>query len=211
MNGDFSTGGVVHSDGTVSFGKGDDGLFVQFFPHAVHLEWQSKQEGRPIYEQRDYVRVIQPGERDKMEREAREDDKHRWPRQWAAYQSQQQQVPDGTPVDVLFPGAPHEVAMLKALHIHTIEMLAALGEAGISRLGIGGRNKVERAKRFLDAANGMAGMNKLQAENERMAEELAAIKAQMEQLIAAGGRDNAPRPRGRPRNDQSGADRMEEG
>ena len=185
MSGDFSTGGQVHPDGTVTFGKGDDGLFVQFYAHAVHLEFQSNQEGRPIYEQRDYVRVIQPGERDKIERQVREDDKHRWPRQWAAYQAQQQQVPDGTPIDVLFPGAPHEVAMLKALHVHTVEMLAALSEQGIGRLGLGGRSKVERAKKFLDAAASMAGANKLQAELDEARAEIGALKAQMEQLIAA--------------------------
>lgn len=185
MSGDFSTGGQIHSDGTVTFGKGDDGLFVQFFAQAVHLEWQSKQDGRPIYEQRDFVRVIQPGERDKMEREVREDDKHRWPRQWAAYQAQQQQVPDGTPIEVLFPGAPHEVAMLKALHVHTVEMLASMSEAGIGRLGLGGRTKVDRAKKFLDAAASMAGANKLQAELEQAQAEIGALKAQMEQLIAA--------------------------
>lgn len=190
MSGDFSTGGQVHSDGTVTFGKGDDGLYVQFFAHSVHLEFQSKEEGRPVYAKRDFVRVIQPGERDKMEREAREDDKMRWPKQWAAYEAQQQQVPDGTPIDVLFPGAPHEVAMLKALHIHTVEMLAQLSEAGIGRLGLGGRTKVERAKKFMDATASMAGINKLQAENERLKEDMAVLKTQLEQLVAAGAARN---------------------
>ena len=107
---------------------------------------------------------------------------------------------DGTPVATLYPNDPALVTQFRALHIFTVEQLGGLTETGIMRLGMGGRAHVERAQKFLDAAKGMAGAHKMQAEldaaNEK-AEAMAERMALMERQLAALAE---PKRRGRPPN-----------
>jgi len=74
---------------------------------------------------------------------------------------------------------------MRALHIHTVEQLANLSEQGMGKLGMGGREKVNRAKLFLEHAAKMAGGSQLQAELEKARDEIAALRSQVEQLVAA--------------------------
>jgi hypothetical protein len=188
--------GQPHADGSVSFGS-DERLWVKFYPKPVHMAFKSEQEGRPIYESRDYIEIRQPGERDALIREVNEADKHRFARQWHAYQEGKEVTQDGTPLDTLYPREPHMVKMMQALHIHTVEQLAHLQEAGIGRLGMGGRAHVQRAQAFLEAAGRMAGANQMQAQLDAANDQIAELRNQIEQLRAA-----ATEPRrgpGRPR------------
>ena len=146
---------------------------------------KSEREGRPVYEKRDFIKIIQPGERDVIDREVNDFDKMRFQRQWAAYQAQQEQVPDGTPIAILYPHDPDICDTLRALKVHTIEQLGGMTEQGISRLGLGGRNYVERAKAFLQAASGMKGAHKLQRQVDEANDKIAALEATIRQLQEA--------------------------
>jgi hypothetical protein len=184
MSDDFALmGGTVHPDGTVSMGS-DARLYVEFFAHSEHQPFKSQEAGRPIYEKRDYIKIIQPGERDQMIREVTELDRLRFPRQWQAYANQQQQMPDGTPIAVMFPQDPQICDQMRALKVHTVEQLAGLGEEGIKRLGMGGRAYVERAKAFLAAASNMTGAHEMQRQIEAQTDEIATLKAALERLQA---------------------------
>lgn len=176
--------GTPNRDGTVSFG-GDDRLWVRFFANSVQNNYQSEQQGRPIFEKRDFIEIIQPGERDRLVREANDGDKQRFPRHWEKYQAGNEQVPDGTPLAILYPHEPHICESMQAIKIHTIDQLAGLNEAGIQRLGMGGRDHVERAKRFLEAASNFEGAHKMQAEIDRQRDEIAVLTTKIEQLLAA--------------------------
>ncbi len=172
---------------------GDDRLFVTFYTRSVQNNYKSEQEGRPVFEPRDFIKIIQPGERDENDREVREEDKFRFPRQWAAYQAKQEQVPEGAPLAVLYPNEPHIIDGMRALKIFTVEQLANLTEAAISRLGMGGREHVARAKRFIEAAEKFGKANQMQRELDAAKDEIAVLKSKVDQLTAA-------RPRGRPPN-----------
>jgi hypothetical protein len=174
-------GGVVHSDGAVSMGS-DARLYVEFYAHSEHQPWKSAEQGRPIYEKKDYIKIIQPGERDQMVREVTDLDKMRFPKQWQAYENQQAQIPDGTPLAVMFPQDPQICDQFRALKIHVVEHLAGLGEEGIKRLGMGGRDHVERAKNFLAAASNMKGAHEMQRQIEAQKDEIATLKAALEQV-----------------------------
>ena len=176
-------GGTVHSDGAVSLGS-DARLYVEFFAHSEHQPFKSQEAGRPIFEKKDYIKIIQPGERDQMVREVTDLDKMRFPKQWQAYENQQAQIPDGTPLAVMFPQDPQICDQLRALKIHVVEHLAGLGEEGIKRLGMGGRDYVERAKNFLAAASNMKGAHEMQRKLEAQADEIATLKAALERLQA---------------------------
>ena len=117
----------------------------------------------------------------------------RFPRQWQAYENQQQQVPDGTPLPILFPQDPQLCDQMRALRVHTIEHLAGLTEEGIKRMGMGGRAYVQKAKDFLEAAQNMKGAHEMQRTIEAQADEIATLKAAVEQLKAR----IAEQPKGR--------------
>lgn len=177
-----------------------DRRFVEFYRGQVLNGIRSAAEGRPMYESVDMVKIIHPGERDIHHVRVNDGHKYEFPRQWAAYEAGRQPEADGTPVETLYPNDPALVGQFRQLHIFTVEQLGGLTEQGISRLGMGGRAHVERAQKFLDAAKGMAGAHKLQAEvdaaNER-AEQMAEKIALMERQLAALAE---PKRRGRPPN-----------
>jgi hypothetical protein len=187
----FSAGTVDQASGMVAFGD-DKRLFVQFYTRSVQNNYQSDQQGRPVFEARPFVKIVQPGERDVIDREVREEDKYRFRVQWERYEAQQEQTPTGTPLAVLYPSEPHIVDQMQALKIFTAEQLAGLTEQAISRLGMGGRAHVERAKKFIEAAEKFGGAHQMQRELDAANDRIAALEGQIAQLLAA-----APK-RGRP-------------
>lgn len=151
---------------------------------------RSEQEGRPIFEPVVTVFVRQPGERDEHAVRAHEGHHAEFPRQWAAFQAGLAADPDGTPLSVLFPGDPHIVLQLRALHIFTVEMLAGVTEAGLSRIGMGAREYQARAQRFIEASEKAAPLQQAEAMVRKQQDEIEALKAQVQMLA-----DAAARPR----------------
>lgn len=170
--------------GSVQFGGGDRRMIVWFFTKAVQMNAQSEEAGRPIFEDRHFVHIQQPGERDFQEREATMSDQQRWPDKWQAYLNQREQLDEGTPLSTLFPSEPAIVEMLRALKVHTAEQLANLTETGIQRIGMGARSYVDRAKRYLQEAALSAPFSKMQAELDAKDGQIAALTEQLRQAVA---------------------------
>ncbi len=195
----FGQGTVDPSSGMVAFGD-DKRLYVKFYTRSVRNNWQSQEQGRPVFEPRHFVQIMQPGERDMIDREVRDEDHYRFPTQWARYQAEQEQVPEGTPLAILYPAEPHIVDSMSALKIFTTEQLAGLSEQAISRLGMGGREHVARAKRFIEAAEKFGGAHQMQRDLDAANDRIATLEGQIQQLMAS-----APK-RGRPPNPRPAAD-----
>jgi hypothetical protein len=161
------------------------GLIVRFFRGTKRNVFKSEADGYPQDNAVDYVRIGQVGERDDVVHEVRliNADK-KWPEQWRAYQEGREQVADGMPLDMLFPGSPEVVSTLKANHIHTIEQLADITDSNKFSFALVWQQK---AKKFLEARQGDA-MPAMEAK-------MAALLAQVEALKTAA--ENKPR-RGRP-------------
>lgn len=171
--------------GTVSFGD-DSRLNVRFYKGKEIHGLQSQEQGRPIYVGVDMCAIRQPGERDEAHCLATIDKQMRFPRQWEAYQAGQEYVPDGTPLDVIFPQEPDTVANLRFFKIHTVEQLAALQANAIARIGMGGINLVNRAQRFMEAASGYQNASRMGRELEEQKsknEELTTRLAALEKLL----------------------------
>lgn len=168
--------------GTVEFGS-DARMVVWFFTKAVHMAAKSEAAGRPVFEDRDFIHIQQPGERDFVERIANSSDRMRWAEKWAAYQNQREQLDEGTPLSVLFPSEPAIIEMMRHVKVHTAEQLANLTEAGIERIGMGARSYVERAKRFLEEAKLAAPFSKMQADLEAKDSRIAALEDKLGQAL----------------------------
>ncbi len=162
----------------------------QFFTEAVKLEWKSRQEGRPIFEDRDFVRIIIPGDRRSMAVEpVGEAHKERWPREYEAFRAGREAPLEGTPLSewpVSLMG-PARVQELAYFNLRTVEQLAAVNDAQLQNLGMGSRELRERARTWLEVAEKGAGPierlisrnEELARETERLTRELKAANAEL--------------------------------
>lgn len=178
----FLTGTVDPQSGMVIQ---PDRRMVRFETVPTLNRVRSEAEGRPIYEPRTVLFVRHPGERDETAIEARPHHQYEFPRQWEAFQAGQKADPEGTPLAVLFPDAPHVVTHMRACHVFTVEMLAELTEEGLRRIGMGARDYQDRARKFMNAAAQAAPMHRVEAELRERDEKIAQLEAQVEMLAAA--------------------------
>lgn len=140
--------------GVVEYGPGDAGMIVMFYLKPINNPALSNEAGRPVYEDQVFVRIHPPGERlNIIDRRATDNDKKRWPMQWAQFRDNAPQVSTGTPVEMLFPANPANAAALKASGVHTVEQLGDLSAHAIENIGMGAQQWVNDAKRYLQVAN----------------------------------------------------------
>jgi hypothetical protein len=176
----------IGPNGMVQFGQPSN-AYVEFYSRAEHNPGKSEKEGRPVYDAVDFVKVIHPGERDVIERAVKEEDRFRWPQQWMQYQAKQEQAPEGTPIEHLFPQNTEIVATLRHMKFHTVELLANASDSALQGIGMGGRQWHEKAKKFLESANKAVGFHKLQtelADRDTKIANLTDVIAKMEAKIA---------------------------
>jgi hypothetical protein len=171
--------------GMVQYGPTDDKLIVGFYKKSVLNQARSREMGKPVHEGRDFVKIQHPGETlNIVDRPVKDDDKQRWPRQWHSYQQGVRQMPDGVPINLLFPAKPEIETMLRGYNIHTVEQLAGLSGEAISTVGMGAQEWVNAAQRYLERAN--KGVNHHQFE-KALAEkdaQIAALTRQVAEITA---------------------------
>lgn len=158
-----------------------DRNYVLFYKDKVRLNFKSEQEGRDIYEDRDFVLIITPGQnKDEMRREATNLDKQNYANQWRAYQEKREQLMTGTPID-LVPGiGPSLVAQLKTMNVFTAEQMAELAEARLGGLGMEARKIQNLCKAFIEKSN--PEILELKAKNQALETQIAELKAAVEAL-----------------------------
>lgn len=166
-----------------------------FYFKAKQHKAKSVQEGRPIFRQLPYVKILIPGDsRNIVDRPVNDTDKKRWPREWRSFEERQENVEEGTPIQEWPFLNVAQVAEFTAMNIRTVEQLANLSDTGLDRIGTGARALQARAKSFLKPAaeNEVAQREEKQAMLRRISE----LEAKLEQALHI-----APpkRKRGRPR------------
>lgn len=179
----FTQAQGLNSDMTVRMGS-DAQLAVMFYKRAVPNEARSKEIGTPIYEQQDYVKIYQPGERDVVDRPVNELDKRRFAQRWMEYQQGKEQAVEGSPLEHLFPGNPEIVATLRAMRIQTIQQLAACSDSAIGNLQFGGELRT-KAQRFLEGAEKGKGFHALEKQVADQAATIKQLTEQVQSLMAA--------------------------
>lgn len=159
------TGIQMHGDyGIVQYGD-DSRLVVYFYVKSVRSVAKSSGSGMPIHEDQIFVTMHPPGERlNIVDRPATEADKHRFPVQWSKFIQKAQQVPDGTPIDLLFPNNPSIADNLKTYGIQTVQQLANLSADAINNVGMGAQEYVNMANRYIQNATDGTAFHKMQEE-----------------------------------------------
>jgi hypothetical protein len=151
-------------------------LGVEFFVKAVENIRRSKEEGRTIYEDVEYVRITLPGDKNN-ERVTHAHEMHyvphmkrqmtyaeRFKASYEAFKDEREDFVHGTPLSAVTNiVTPSEREELAAQKVRTVEQLAGLQDRAIAKLGPGWREKVERAQAFLRASEGSAEVDELKA------------------------------------------------
>ncbi len=180
---EWGSGGV----GRVVYDKGDRELHVTFHRFSERNGTAAIANGGPAFIAKDYVRIFRPAEYKLhvLDREATDEDKMRFRRQWDLYQSEREQVPDGYPITFIYPRDPDIVDRLRAARIHTVEQLAGVSEGAGPSLGMGWRDMVERARQFLETAPERDRAAAAEERLEQQAAQIAMLQEEIAQLREA--------------------------
>jgi nucleotidyltransferase/DNA polymerase involved in DNA repair len=171
------------------------------------------------------VRSLFPGDNTKklvkLAHEGNPPYKERFPRQYEAFSKQQEQVQDGTPIEHWPPLNKAQALELKAMNIHTVEMLA--GTSDVNLKWMGARQLRENARAWLSEAENGAEVIKLRNQLEElklqiegMQNQNSGFSASKKQDTVIQSNDAAPeseaikpivtKMRGRPKKVEDGAD-----
>lgn len=167
---------------------GNRGAFARFFKVPVKNGPKSEAAGSDIFQEEVHVQILMPGDSlSSPVRRVRLADGQligkEWttgfPREWALFEAGRDQTPDGTALSEWPPCSISLQATLKAIHIHTVEMLAEANEAALDRIGIGARELQAKARAFLEVRAETASSMRHAAEAERAREAMAKMTDQM--------------------------------
>jgi hypothetical protein len=196
---EFSSAQVQQRGNQLLVSHGDDkSLLVTFYMESVRQGAESEKAGRNIFKDEPFIWIRFAGDKtreikrrvDLRGKNGQPPDPERFPRQWAAFQNSQAEVHEGTPLEEWGPIAKSEALNYKGLNIHTVEQLASVGDHLLHNLGHGARELRDKAIAWLRASTDSSETLRLQAENDRLREDLEALKQQVAEL--------AQKKRGRP-------------
>jgi hypothetical protein len=181
-------GGLPTYDDTVSQANQaryamDNKLYVQFYIRPVMNNFKSQEAGRPIFEEKEYIRIIVPGDsKTTVDCPVTDEFRMRFDKQYDKFKKGLEQAVEGTPLEMWPQMTVGLCAELKAMNVSTVEQLAALDDGKAQRI-MGSYDLRRKAQMFLDAAQGEAVNNKMAAELTKRDDEINLLKQQMQQLL----------------------------
>lgn len=162
---------------------GDAKLFVVFFNHPRKDEAKTLEEGRPMFKDEIYVRIMVPGDKDSViVRPARDMDKQRFAKQLLAFEQGEGEVHEGTPLKAWPMITRSQCEELKFFGVYTVEQLADLADVHVQKfMGVG--KLKQDAQAFIQAAKDSAPLVQLNAAIDAKDNEIAALNQAVEELM----------------------------
>lgn len=159
--------------------------FVEFDLHPVRNAEKSAAEGRPIYDEAEYIKITVPGDKNNIvHRPVRPSDKQEFSAEYRRFKAGEEMQQSGTPLKS-WPGISRaEVEELAFFNVRTVEQLAEMSDGNARNLGPVMAMR-QRARDFIAAAKGNAPLEQVRAENEALKNRLEAMERQMSQLAEA--------------------------
>ncbi len=161
----------------------DARLHVEFHRKPVLNNFKSQEAGRAIYEEKDFVRIHIPGDKNNVvDRPVDAIDEQRFADRLAKWRANQKQAVDGTPLSALPSMTPGKVAEYEYFNIKTVEQLAGASDS-LGQKFMSFHADKQRAKAFIDVAKGNAPIEQMNAELAKRDAEIENLKAQMSALM----------------------------
>ena len=169
----------------------DAALAVEFRLDKVLNEFRSNQEGRPMYDWVDFVRICVPGNNLLViDRPAHAGDKQRFPIHWARYEQSKEGAVEvvGTPIAQWALIGRDQAESLRFHKFYTVETIANSSDQMVQRLGMAaGMDPYtlrQKAQAYLRAASDTAEAVNREDELRKKDEEIAALREQQEAMAA---------------------------
>lgn len=162
-----------------------DTAIARFYIDTQRNNGRSEADGVPRFDDIEMVEILIPGDRNSVwSGMVKDEHRHRFARQYAAFKANSEAPADGTPISEL-PGITRSQAEeLAYQHVRTIETLAMLSDDQATKaVSMGGFALRDRAKRYLDATAGNAVAEKLAAENREKDAKIEALEMKMADII----------------------------
>jgi hypothetical protein len=162
--------------------SGSEKLYVTFDLHQKHNKEKSDAEGRPIFDDVEYIRIIVPGDKqNEIHRPANDFERRRFARQYAEFKAGTREAQSGMPLKEWTGISASQAKELEHFHVYTVEQLAGLSDANIQNIGPI-RGLQAKAKDYLEKAAGNAPLEKMRAELTEKDSTISAMKQQMEAM-----------------------------
>lgn len=167
------------------YDKGSERLYVQFHVHPKLNQTKTREAGRPIYDDTEYVTIIAPGDKDNIiDRPASEMDKRRFARQYDAFKrGQTDPVVTGTPLKMVPWISRGQAEELAYFHVYTVEQLAELSDANAQNF-MGINTLKQKAKDFLAASTDTAFISQMREREQLQKMENDQLRTLVNQLNA---------------------------
>lgn len=155
---------------------GDKGVFAKFYIHPRLNEDKSAKEGRPIYEEKEYVEIFTPGSQfNIIRRPASDMDKARFRGAYRAFKEMGSEAVDGTPLSEMSWLGRSQIEELFHSRIRTVEQLAEVNDSACGQVP-GLYSLREKAKAYLEKAVQNKDVTALQRRNEELEANMAALQ-----------------------------------
>lgn len=161
------------------------GLTATFYARPIQDVARSEVEGRPVFVEHDYIKVLIPHDnKTVVDREVNDNDKQRWPKGWQAYQDGRTGEIVGTPLNEWNFLTATQRMELQAQGIQSVEELANMADGHMGKLGPNGRQICERARQFIEGGDKLESQlrGEIQSRDTEIAE-LIAVKEQQGRKI----------------------------
>jgi|SRR5690625_1652835 len=159
----------------------ENNLLVRFYPEAVQNKVASDEAGRPIFEDKDFIHIVVPGDpSNTIQRPIRAADKSRFPNTWNAYAAGKEASETGTPVEHWHLLTKAQAMELKAVNINTVESLVEVSDANLQRLGPGYKKLQAKARDYLASADVDAKATAWAREKEKLEERIRVLEDMLE-------------------------------
>jgi hypothetical protein len=155
-------------------GAGDETLAVKFYLAPLQNQQKSKEEGRPIFEDKEFIKIMIPGSKSNViDRVARQTDVARFPEHYNRFKLRtDQNLIEGTRLEE-WPGITRgQCEELKFFNVFTVEQLANLAASSAGNI-MGIQALKTKASAYLDSSKENA-----------TAEKFAELEAKYEALLA---------------------------
>jgi hypothetical protein len=142
----------------------DSALHIEFSRKPLMNVALSKEQGRAVYEEEDFIRIHVPGDKlTVIERPVDEIDARRFADRYAKWKAGQGEAVTGTPINALPGMTQAKVEEYRFFKVLTVEQLAE-AQDGLGAKFMSFHEDKRRAKAFLEVARGNAPLEKMQDE-----------------------------------------------
>lgn len=164
----------------------DNRLYVEFYRKPMQHDAKSRDAGRAIYDEIDYIRIHTPGDKSSViERPVTAMDAERFAERYNKWKAGQEEAVSGTPLTAMPGMTPGKVEEYRFFKITTIEQLAEAAD-NLGQKFMGFQGDKARAKAFMEVAANNAPIEKMNAalqERDATIEQLnSRIDAMQQQL-----------------------------